>query len=177
MRIAELAGQSGQNLSLEPEARRLSVVVADGSSKYLDTIYAVEEFHEIVDLVGRATNFEETIELALSLRPDLVLMDIEMPAADLAVRAILLSRPGTKIVGVSAGDSIPLETPTLILSFSALLHQSRLRQEFVPALDALYSYPATFGPLPVRPSLRQPPPPQVRTPCPKLEVNDSKEDR
>jgi DNA-binding NarL/FixJ family response regulator len=176
MRIREVASQTGRNLSFAPEVQRLSVVVADGSARYLDTVEAVEEFYEIVDLVGRATNFEETIELALSLRPDLVLMDIEMASAKVAIRAILMSKPETKIVGVSADDSIPLETPNLILSFNALLHQSRLREEFLPALQVLYSYPA-FGPPPVWPSFPQPARQQVRTPCPKLEVNDSKEDR
>jgi DNA-binding NarL/FixJ family response regulator len=175
MRIAEVAGQTGRNLSFAPEVQRLSVVVADGSARYLDTVHAVEEFYEIVDLVGRASSFEQTIELQLSLRPDLVLMDIEMASASVAIAAILMSTAETKIVGVSAGDSIPLETPNLILSFDALLHQSRLREEFLPALQALYSYPA-FGPRPVWPTFRQAVEQQVRTPCPKLEVNHSKED-
>jgi len=175
MRIAEAARQTGRNLWFAPEVQRLSVVVADGSARYLDTVDAVEEFYEMVDLVGRATNFEETIELALSLRPDLVLMDIEMPSANVAIRAILMSTAETRIVGVVAGDSIPLETPNLILSFNALLHQSRLREEFLPALEALYSYPA-FGSPPVWPSFLEPAQQQARTPYPKLEVNDSKED-
>ena len=44
MRIAEVAGQPGRNLSFEPEAQRVTVVVADGSARYLDTVDAVEEF-------------------------------------------------------------------------------------------------------------------------------------
>jgi len=146
MRILEMASEPRRQLSFAPEAQRLSVVVADGSARYLDTVCAVEEFHEIVDLVGRATNVEETIAMALDFRPDLVLMDIEMASAHVAIAAIVLANPETKMIGVSAADSIPLETPSLILSFSALLHQSRLREEFLPALNALYRYPATLGP-------------------------------
>jgi DNA-binding NarL/FixJ family response regulator len=171
MRILELGSQP-RDLSFAPEAQRLSVVVADGSATYLDTVDAVEEFHEIVDLIGRATNWEQTIELVLSLRPDLVLMDIAMASAEVAIRAILMSTAETKIIGVSTGDSIPLEIPKLILSFHALLHQSRLREEFLPALHALYTFPQS-----VWPGFRQPPQPQVRTSCAKLEVNDSKEGR
>lgn len=177
MRILEEASQPGRNLCFEPEAQRFSVLVADGSARYLESVSAVEELHEILELIGRATNFEQTVELALSLRPDLILMDMAMPSANLAVRAILASGVETKIVGVAAGDSIPLETPRLILSCSALLHQSRLREELLPALHALYSWPVTFAPLPVWPGFRQPPQQQVRTPCRKLEINDSKEDR
>ena len=156
MRILEMATEPRRHLSFAPAGQRLSAVVADGSARYLDTVCAVEEFHEIVDLVGRATNFEETIELALDFRPDLVLMDIAMASAHLAVAAILLATAETKIIGVSAADSIPLETPSLILSFSALLHQSRLREEFLPALNALYRYPATLGPPSAWPSFPQP---------------------
>jgi DNA-binding NarL/FixJ family response regulator len=156
MRILEVASEPRRHLSFAPQAQRLSVVVADGSARHPDTVDAVEEFREIVDLVGQATNFEQTIELALGLRPDLVLMDIEMASAHVAIAAIALARTETKIVGISAIDSIPLETPGFILSFSALLHQSRLRTEFLPALHALYRLPATFGPLPVWPSFRQP---------------------
>jgi CheY-like chemotaxis protein len=156
MRILELASESRRHLPFAPKAQRLSVVVADGSTRYLNTVCALEEFHEIVDLVGRATNFEETIELALDFRPDLVLMDIEMASAHVAMAAILLTTAETKIIGVSAADSIPLESPSLILSFSALLHQSRLREQFLPALNALYRYPASLGPVSVWQAFRRP---------------------
>ena len=176
MRTVEVASEPRQNLVLEPEAPRLSVLVADGSARCLDTVSVVLEFEEIVDLVGRARNFEETIQLAVRLRPDVVLMELEMPSADLAVAAIVLSAVDTKLIGISAADSTPLGAPSLILSFSALLHQSRLREEFLPVLEALYSYPATLDPRSDWPSIGQPPPQQITTPCLKLEVNDSMED-
>jgi DNA-binding NarL/FixJ family response regulator len=176
MRTVEVASEPRQSLVFEAEAQRLSVVVADGSARGLDTVSAVLEFEEIVDLVGRAATFEETIELAVRLRPDLVLMDVEMPSANLAVAAILLSAVDTRMIGISAGDSIPLDAPSLILSFSALLHQSRLREEFLPVLHALYSYPATLGRRSVWPSILEPQPQQVSTSWPKFEVNNSRED-
>ena len=176
MRTVEVASEPRQSLVLEPEAPRLSVVVADGSARCLDTVSAMLEFEEIVDLVGRATTVEETIELAVRLRPDLVLMDIDMPSANLAVAAILLSAPYTKLLGTAAEESIALEAPSVILSFSALLHQSRLREEFLPVLHALYSYSATLDPRSVWPSILESPPQPVTTPWLKLEVNDSMED-
>jgi len=177
MRILEVASEPRRHLSFAPEAQRLSAVVADGSARYLDTVCAVEEFHEIVDLVGRATNFEETIELALDFRPDLVLMDIEMPSAHLAVAAMLLATAKTRIIGISAADSIPLDTPSLILSFSALLHQSRLREEFLPALHALYRYPATLGPLSLWPSFPQARSRRSKTPRPNSKLTIPRRDR
>jgi len=176
MRTVEVASEPRESLMLEPEAPRLSVVVADGSARCLDTVSAMLEFEEIVDLVGRATTVEETIELTVRLRPDLVLMDIDMPSANLAVAAILLAAPYTKLLGIAAEESIALEAPSVILSFSALLHQSRLREEFLPVLHALFSYSATLDPRSVWPSILESPPQPISTPWLKLEVNDSMED-
>ena len=67
------------SLSPEYENRRLRLIVADGTPGYLDTVRNVLEFHDIVDLLGRAANFEETIHLTVNLRPDLILLDMEMP--------------------------------------------------------------------------------------------------
>jgi len=175
MRTVEVASEPRESLMLEPEAPRLSVVVADGSARCLDTVSAMLEFEEIVDLVGRATTVEETIELTVRLRPDLVLMDIDMPSANLAVAAILLAAPYTKLLGIAAEESIALEAPSVILSFSALLHQSRLREEFLPVLHALFSYSATLDPRSVWPSILESPPQPISTPWLKLEVNDSME--
>ena len=176
MRTVEVASEPRESLMLEPEAPRLSVVVADGSARCLDTVSAMLEFEEFVDLVGRATTVEETIELTVRLRPDLVLMDIDMPSANLAVAAILLAAPYTKLLGIAAEESIALEAPSVILSFSALLHQSRLREEFLPVLHALFSYSATLDPRSVWPSILESPPQPISTPWLKLEVNDSMED-
>jgi len=176
MRTVEVASEPRESLMLEPEAPRLSVVVADGSARCLDTVSAMLEFEEIVDLVGRATSVVETIELTVRLRPDLVLMDIDMPSANLAVAAILLAAPYTKLLGIAAEESIALEAPSVILSFSALLHQSRLREEFLPVLHALFSYSATLDPRSVWPSILESPPQPISTPWLKLEVNDSMED-
>ncbi len=175
MRTVEVVTEPGGKLSFEPEAQRLSVVVADGSARSLDTVFAVLEIDQIVELAGRAQNFEEMIELALSLRPDLILMDIEMASAHLAIAAILLlSAADTKIVGMAA-DSISLAAPSLILSLSALIHKSRLREELLPVLRALYPELRGFAPGCVWPSLGRPPE-ELHTPWLTFEVNDSKEE-
>ncbi|HXW90386.1 MAG TPA: hypothetical protein VEK33_07545 [Terriglobales bacterium] len=145
MRMVEVVSERSRKVWFEPEAERLRIVLADGSARSLDTVVAVLEFDEIVALVGRAQNLEQTIELVVSLRPDLVLMDIAMPSANLAIEAILVSATETKIVGMAA-DSIPLEAPSLILSCSALIHKSRLREEFLPALHALDGALLAFAP-------------------------------
>jgi two-component system, NarL family, nitrate/nitrite response regulator NarL len=56
--------------------------------------------------VGRARNGQEAVELAEELRPDLVVMDIEMPVLD-GVEATRLLRarvPGLPVLAISGHD-------------------------------------------------------------------------
>jgi DNA-binding NarL/FixJ family response regulator len=147
MRTAIDRSDSCEGLASEYERRRLSVVIADGTARYLEIVHNVLEFHDIVDLVGRAANFEETIQLAIALQPDLVLMDMEMPSAMVAVAAITVAAADIKIVGMSFAGSIPLGRPGLILSVNALIDKRRLRNELLPLLRAMYRCDEALNPL------------------------------
>jgi DNA-binding NarL/FixJ family response regulator len=147
MRTAIDRRDSCESLASECETRRLSVVIADGTARYLETVHNVLEFHDIVDLVGRAANFEETIQLAIALQPDLVLMDMEMPSAMVAVAAITIAAADLNIVGMSFAGSIPLDRPGLILSVNALIDKRRLRNELLPLLRAMYRWDEALNPL------------------------------
>jgi DNA-binding NarL/FixJ family response regulator len=128
MRAAIEAIEPCQGVAGNFAARRVRVVVVDGSPQYLAVICSLLDLHEFVDVIGRAANCGEGIQLAVNLQPDLVLMDIEMPFANLAVATIILSGviPHTKIVGMCAANSVSLRAPSLILAFSALIHKARL---------------------------------------------------
>jgi CheY-like chemotaxis protein len=128
------------------ENRRLSLIVADGTPRYLETVRNVLEFHDIVDLLGRAANFEETIQLVVNLRPDLVLMDIEMPSAMVAIAAVISTGADVQFVGMF-NACIPLHGSALILSVSAFIDKARLCNDFLPVLEALIRCRTASGPL------------------------------
>lgn len=60
-------------------------------------------------VVGEAASGEEAIELARTLAPELVLMDIKLPGIDgiAATRAVLAERPDTVVILVSTYDAPP----------------------------------------------------------------------
>ena len=76
------------------------VLVVDDDPLYAEAAMAILSQDDRLDVVGRASDGREAVELALSLRPDVVLMDVAMPildgvAATARIRPLL---PGARIV-------------------------------------------------------------------------------
>ena len=133
-----------QRLSCLSGDYRLRMVVADASQHYMETVLVLLELHDSVDLLGRAANFEEAVQLVVNHRPDLVLLDLDMPLANLLIPAIILSTNAPiTVVGMSA--SFDSHAADVLLAVSALLHREHLLREFVPVVGALYGSPKFLG--------------------------------
>lgn len=90
------------------EAEPCRVVVVDDHELYRrGLVSALRETHDL-SVVGQAADGQEAVETVLHLRPQVVLMDLEMPRLSgvEATRRILAQAPATRIVVVSAlGDT------------------------------------------------------------------------
>ena len=82
------------------------VIVAEDDEAFLDTLEAVLEGDGRFAVVGRARNGLEAVELVDRLKPDLVVMDIEMPVMDgiEATRVLRQRLPGLPVVAISGHD-------------------------------------------------------------------------
>jgi DNA-binding NarL/FixJ family response regulator len=58
------------------------VLIVDDQSPFRDASRMVVEMTDGFEVAGAAENGEEAVALAESLRPDLVLMDVQMPGID-----------------------------------------------------------------------------------------------
>jgi DNA-binding NarL/FixJ family response regulator len=60
----------------------IRVLIADDHRLFAEALEAILAGESSIEVVGRARNGAEALELALELEPDVVLMDISMPVMD-----------------------------------------------------------------------------------------------
>jgi CheY-like chemotaxis protein len=68
--------------ALERTLPRLRVLIADDHLLFVEALSALLAMESWIDVVGRARNGQEAVEMAASLSPDLILIDLEMPVMD-----------------------------------------------------------------------------------------------
>ena len=87
-------------------AERLRVLVADDHDLYRRGMRAVIGLEDDIEIVGEAANGVEVVDLAISMVPDVVLMDVRMPVLDgiAACSQIKAAVPSAKIIMLTVSD-------------------------------------------------------------------------
>lgn len=81
----------------------VQVLIVDDQETFRSAACLVVELTEGFEVVGEASSGEEGVQIAGDLKPDLVLMDMNLPGIDgtEATRRILEKAPQTKVVALS----------------------------------------------------------------------------
>ncbi len=84
----------------------IKVVIVDDHRMVRETWKMILDNHEQIDVIAECASGEEAIEAAAALKPDVMLMDINMePVNGLeATQEILKLNPNARIIGVSVND-------------------------------------------------------------------------
>lgn len=85
----------------------VSVLVVDDSSFFRKRLSEILDASDKITVIGTASNGREAVELAQTLRPDVITMDYEMPVMD----------------GISAVREILRKQPIPVLMFSSLTYE------------------------------------------------------
>ena len=88
---------------MAPTQATTRVLVVDDESLVRRILKQILASYQDLELVGEAANGEEAIAAVARLQPDVVVMDIRMPALDgiAAAREIRTKYPNVKIIGLS----------------------------------------------------------------------------
>jgi DNA-binding NarL/FixJ family response regulator len=100
---------TSQQIPVRPErGARVRVIIADDQPLFREFLKRMLETAPMLKVVGEAADGHEAVWLTRQLKPDLVLMNIDMPQADGldATREIKASHAETKVILLSSvGDT------------------------------------------------------------------------
>jgi DNA-binding NarL/FixJ family response regulator len=121
----------------EPPSR-IEVVVAEDDLLFAAALVDLLETDERVDVVGRARNGAEAVELAERLHPDVVVMDIEMPVVDgiEATRRLRDSGNRAQVFVLTASESAETRRRALEAGAAGYLRKSESSLELLGFLAA-----------------------------------------
>ena len=102
------------------------VLIVDDQLPFREAMRMVVDVSDGFECVGEACNGAEAVELARSLRPDLVLIDVQMPEMDglTATRAIRLDDPTIHVVVLSTHESGDFAGPAAASGATAFIPKS-----------------------------------------------------
>jgi DNA-binding NarL/FixJ family response regulator len=128
--------------------QRIRVLVADDHPVFRRGMRAILGAEPNTELIGEATDGEEAVERALELRPDVILMDLNMPKVSgiEATRRILETSPNTAILMLTMFE----DDKSIFAAMRAGAHGYVLKgadgAETLRAIHAVASGEAIFSP-------------------------------
>jgi len=112
------------------------VVIVDDHRMVRETWRMILDKHDRIQVIAECASGEEAIEAAASLRPDVMLMDINMsPVNGLeATKEIIRSNPEAKIIGVSVNDQPMYARNMMLLGARGYMTKNCSMTEMVDAI-------------------------------------------
>src|SRR5690606_9153629 len=111
--VSNSEGHGAQSKPEQPQPRsgradQLKVLIVDDQQLIRQGIRSILSADPHISICGEADNGRKAIELARSTRPDIILMDIDMPEMNgvSATQRIMEMLPDTRVLGLSLQEEI-----------------------------------------------------------------------
>jgi two-component system, NarL family, response regulator DesR len=127
-----MTNEFAQEVLRKPGPSRIRTVVVDDSPTFLQAACELLELDPTIDLVARAGKGGEAIETVMKTKPDMVLMDVNMPYLDGLTLAWFFAHrfPSARVVLMSSDESPELRKACQEAGAFDFVHKENFRQEF-----------------------------------------------
>jgi two-component system nitrate/nitrite response regulator NarL len=114
----------------------LRVLIVDDHRLFAEALDAILAVDERIEVVGRASDGNEAVELARTLEPDVVLMDVSMPVLDgfEATREIRAAVEGVRVLMLTGSNSREDVDRSREAGASGYVTKDRIASELVGAI-------------------------------------------
>ena len=117
------------------------ILIAEDNERFRTFLRTLLERHDDWSVCGVAQNGDEAVQKAIDLKPDVILLDIEMPKLDglSACRLIREKVPKSEILILTVYQS--LELARIAAEFGAWGYVSKIliSRDLIPAIEAMMS--------------------------------------
>ena len=119
----------------------IRILVADDHPVVRDGLAAMLSTQPDFEVVGQAANGEATVAQVMELRPDVVLLDLEMPEMDgvAAIRLLHETRPQTRLIAFTAFDTDERILGALRAGVHGYLLKGTPREELFNAVRVVFA--------------------------------------
>jgi PAS domain S-box-containing protein len=127
--------------SVAVRSGRIRVLIADDHRIFRQGLIALLRAEGGLDVVGEAADGAEAVELARTLRPDVIIMDVAMPNLNgvEATRQIVAELPGLRIIGLSMHEDETIAASMREAGAVAFLTKGGPSDALIAAIHAAFS--------------------------------------
>lgn len=119
----------------------ISIVIADDHPMFAEGLASLLQWHDHYRVVGYAYNGKEAVEKVAALRPDIAVIDINMPGMNgiEATQQIRRQYPATRVIMLTMNDEASVITQAVEAGAHAYLLKNSAKEDLVAAVEAAHA--------------------------------------